>query len=99
MTEHERRVADAMAQGMTRREAEHDATLPDGDTGPEYCGTCDEREPVHPVNPACDRCHGRGHVIGGDAYRPCPSCRLATVRVSPFVRAAMAGVLPVKVVA
>jgi len=70
---------------------------------PDTCPRCDEGEPVHPVNPDCERCGGSGHRIAGDAYRPCPACVLWGPRPqptrSPFVARAMAGTLLPKVVA
>lgn len=67
----------------------------------DVCPQCDEQEPVHPVNPDCAHCGGRGHRIAGDAYRPCPSCLLwgRPQTRSPFVARAMAGTLLPKVVA
>jgi hypothetical protein len=38
-----------------------------------FC-VCSEGQ--HPIYPDCDRCKGDGHFIGGDDYRPCPTCRL-----------------------
>lgn len=42
----------------------------------------------HPAYGECNTCRGRGHVIGGDAYQPCPSCTLRLRReYGPFVDA------------
>jgi len=37
----------------------------------------------HPAYGDCYACRGRGVVMGGDAYQPCPACRLRFQREYP----------------